>query len=192
MKKGNLSINSENILPIIKKWLYSDSDIFIRELVSNSCDAINKLKKLATMGEATLKENEKFSIRVVLDKENKTIQIIDNGIGMTADEIEEYITQIAFSGASDFVNKYKDQLEDGNDIIGHFGLGFYSAFMVADKVMIDTLSYKEGASSAKWICDGGIEYEIGESDRTERGTTITLFVGEVGAVFLNAFKLREI
>ena len=192
MKKGNLSINSENILPIIKKWLYSDSDIFIRELVSNSCDAINKLKKLATMGEATLKENEKFSIRVVLDKENKTIQIIDNGIGMTADEIEEYITQIAFSGASDFVNKYKDQLEDGNDIIGHFGLGFYSAFMVADKVMIDTLSYKEGASSAKWICDGGIEYEIGESDRTERGTTITLFVGEEGADFLNAFKLREI
>ncbi len=192
MKKGNLSINSENILPIIKKWLYSDSDIFIRELVSNGCDAINKLKKLATMGEATLKENEKFSIRVVLDKENKTIQIIDNGIGMTSDEIEEYITQIAFSGASDFVNKYKDQLEDGNDIIGHFGLGFYSAFMVADKVMIDTLSYKEGASSAKWICDGGIEYEIGESDRTERGTTITLFVGEEGTDFLNAFKLREI
>ncbi len=192
MKKGNLSINSENILPIIKKWLYSDSDIFIRELVSNGCDAINKLKKLATMGEATLKENEKFSIRVVLDKENKTIQIIDNGIGMTSDEIEEYITQIAFSGASDFVNKYKDQLEDGNDIIGHFGLGFYSAFMVADKVMIDTLSYKEGASPAKWICDGGIEYEIGESDRTERGTTITLFVGEEGADFLNAFKLREI
>ena len=192
MKKGNLSINSENILPIIKKWLYSDSDIFIRELVSNSCDAINKLKKLATMGEATLKENEKFSIRVVLDKENKTIQIIDNGIGMTSDEIEEYITQIAFSGASDFVNKYKDQLEDGNDIIGHFGLGFYSAFMVADKVMIDTLSYKEGASPAKWICDGGIEYQIGKSDRTERGTTITLFVGEEGADFLNAFKLREI
>ena len=192
MKKGNLSINSENILPIIKKWLYSDSDIFIRELVSNGCDAINKLKKLATMGEATLKENEKFSIRVVLDKENKTIQIIDNGIGMTSDEIEEYITQIAFSGASDFVNKYKDQLEDGNDIIGHFGLGFYSAFMVADKVMIDTLSYKEGASPAKWICDGGIEYEIGKSDRTERGTTITLFVGEEGADFLNAFKLREI
>ena len=192
MKKGNLSINSENILPIIKKWLYSDSDIFIRELVSNGCDAINKLKKLSTMGEATLKEDEKFSIRVVLDKENSTIQIIDNGIGMTAEEIEEYITQIAFSGASDFVNKYKDQLEDGGDIIGHFGLGFYSAFMVADKVMIDTLSYKEGATSAKWVCDGGIEYEIGESDITERGTTITLFVGEEGKDFLNAFKLREI
>ncbi|MFR4985814.1 MAG: molecular chaperone HtpG [Lachnospirales bacterium] len=192
MKKGNLSINSENILPIIKKWLYSDSDIFIRELVSNGCDAINKLKKLSTMGEANLNDNEKFSIRVVLDKENNTIQIIDNGIGMTADEIEEYITQIAFSGASDFVNKYKDQLEDGGDIIGHFGLGFYSAFMVADKVMIDTLSYKDGATPAKWICDGGIEYEIGESDRTERGTTITLFVGEEGKDFLNAFKLREI
>lgn len=192
MKKGNLSINSENILPIIKKWLYSDSDIFIRELVSNGCDAINKLKKLSTMGEANLNDNEKFSIRVVLDKENGTIQIIDNGIGMTADEIEEYITQIAFSGASDFVNKYKDQLEDGGDIIGHFGLGFYSAFMVADKVMIDTLSYKDGATPAKWICDGGIEYEIGESDRTERGTTITLFVGEEGKDFLNAFKLREI
>lgn len=192
MKKGNLSINSENILPIIKKWLYSDSDIFIRELVSNGCDAINKLKKLSTMGEANLNDNEKFSIRVVLDKENNTIQIIDNGIGMTADEIEEYITQIAFSGASDFVNKYKDQLEDDGDIIGHFGLGFYSAFMVADKVMIDTLSYKDGATPAKWICDGGIEYEIGESDRTERGTTITLFVGEEGKDFLNAFKLREI
>lgn len=192
MKKGNLSINSENILPIIKKWLYSDSDIFIRELVSNGCDAINKLKKLSTIGEATLKEDEKFSIRVVLDKENSTIQIIDNGIGMTAEEIEEYITQIAFSGASDFVNKYKDQLEDGGDIIGHFGLGFYSAFMVADKVMIDTLSYKEGSTPAKWVCDGGIEYEIGESDRTERGTTITLFVGEEGKDFLNAFKLREI
>ena len=192
MKKGNLSINSENILPIIKKWLYSDSDIFIRELVSNGCDAINKLKKLSTMGEANLNDNENFSIRVVLDKENSTIQIIDNGIGMTADEIEEYITQIAFSGASDFVNKYKDQLEDGGDIIGHFGLGFYSAFMVADKVMIDTLSYKDGATPAKWICDGGIEYEIGESDRTERGTTITLFVGEEGKDFLNAFKLREI
>lgn len=192
MKKGNLSINSENILPIIKKWLYSDSDIFIRELVSNGCDAINKLKKLSTMGEANLNDNEKFSIRVILDKENSTIQIIDNGIGMTADEIEEYITQIAFSGASDFVNKYKDQLEDGGDIIGHFGLGFYSAFMVADKVMIDTLSYKDGTTPAKWICDGGIEYEIGESDRTERGTTITLFVGEEGKDFLNAFKLREI
>ncbi|MDE6357068.1 MAG: molecular chaperone HtpG [Eubacteriales bacterium] len=192
MQKGNLSINSENILPIIKKWLYSDSDIFIRELVSNGCDAINKLKKLGAMGEANLAENEKYAVKVVLNKEEKTIQIIDNGIGMTSDEIEEYITQIAFSGASDFVNKYKDQLEDGSDIIGHFGLGFYSAFMVAEKVMIETLSYKEGAESAKWICDGGIEYEIGKGERAERGTTITLFIGEDGKDFLNAFKLREI
>lgn len=191
MKTGNLSINSENILPIIKKWLYSDCDIFIRELVSNSCDAINKLKKLATMGEANINENEKFSIKVELDKKNNTIKIIDNGIGMTADEIEEYITQIAFSGASDFVNKYKDQLEDGGDIIGHFGLGFYSAFMVAEKVMIETLSYKDGATPAKWICDGGIQYEIGKGDRTERGTTITLFVGEEGKDFLNVNKLRQ-
>lgn len=191
MKTGNLSINSENILPIIKKWLYSDCDIFIRELVSNSCDAINKLKKLYTMGEANIDENEKFSIKVELDKKNSTIKIIDNGIGMTADEIEEYITQIAFSGASDFVNKYKDQLEDGGDIIGHFGLGFYSAFMVAEKVMIETLSYKDGATPAKWICDGGIQYEIGQGDRTERGTTITLFVGEEGKDFLNVNKLRQ-
>lgn len=191
MKTGNLSINSENILPIIKKWLYSDCDIFIRELVSNSCDAINKLKKLATMGEANIAQDEKFSIKVELDKKNSTIKIIDNGIGMTADEIEEYITQIAFSGASDFVNKYKDQLEDGGDIIGHFGLGFYSAFMVAEKVMIETLSYKDGATPAKWICDGGIQYEIGEGDRTERGTTITLFVGEEGKDFLNVNKLRQ-
>ena len=192
MKKGNLSINSENILPIIKKWLYSDSDIFIRELVSNSCDAINKLKKLSSMGEANLKENEKFEIKVVLDKENSLIKIIDNGIGMTEDEIEEYITQIAFSGASDFINKYKEKLEDGADIIGHFGLGFYSAFMVADKVMIDSLSYKEGSKPAKWICDGGIEYEMGEGERQERGTTITLFVGEDGKDFLNGYKLREV
>ncbi len=192
MQKGNLSINSENILPIIKKWLYSDSDIFIRELVSNGCDAINKLKKLKNMGEANFPENENFSVKVVLNTEEKTIQIIDNGIGMTAEEIEEYITQIAFSGANDFVNKYKEQLEDGSDIIGHFGLGFYSAFMVAEKVMIETLSYKDGAKSAKWICDGGIEYEIGEGNRTERGTTITLFVGEDGKDFLNAFKIKEI
>ena len=192
MQKGNLSINSENILPIIKKWLYSDSDIFIRELVSNGCDAINKLKKLSAMGQADLPENEKYFVKVVLDKEQKTIQIIDNGIGMTSAEIEEYITQIAFSGASDFINKYKDQLEDGSDIIGHFGLGFYSAFMVAEKVMIETLSYKENAESAKWICDGGIEYEIGKGDRKERGTTITLFVSEDGKEFLNAFKLKEI
>lgn len=192
MEKGNLSINSENILPIIKKWLYSDSDIFLRELVSNGCDAITKLQKLVSMGEAKVEENPDYKVRVVLDKENSLIKIIDNGIGMTADEIKEYITQIAFSGANDFINKYKDKMEDGGDIIGHFGLGFYSAFMVADKVQIDSLSYKEGAEAAKWICDGGIEYEIGESDRAERGTTITLYVSEESKEFLNAFKLREI
>lgn len=192
MEKGNLSINSQNILPIIKKWLYSDSDIFIRELVSNGCDAINKLKKLSNMGEVEISDEENYSVKVILNKEEKTIQIIDNGIGMTAEEIKEYITQIAFSGASDFINKYKDNLEDGGDIIGHFGLGFYSSFMVADKVMIDTLSYKENSESAKWICEGGIEYEIGEGSRKERGTTITLFIGEDGKDFLNAYKIKEI
>lgn len=192
MEKGSLSINSENILPIIKKWLYSDSDIFIRELVSNGCDAINKFKKLVSMGEASCDENEKFSVKVILDKENKLIKVIDNGIGMTADEIKQYITQIAFSGASDFINKYKDKIEEGGDIIGHFGLGFYSAFMVAEKVQIDSLSYTEGAEAARWICDGGIEYEMDNSDRTERGTTITLYIGDDGKDFLNAWKIREI
>lgn len=192
MEKGSLSINSENILPIIKKWLYSDSDIFIRELVSNGCDAINKFKKLVSMGEASCDENEKFSVKVILDKENKLIKVIDNGIGMTADEIKQYITQIAFSGASDFINKYKDKIEEGGDIIGHFGLGFYSAFMVAEKVQIDSLSYTEGAETARWICDGGIEYEMDNSDRTERGTTITLYIGDDGKDFLNAWKIREI
>ncbi len=192
MQKGNLSINSENILPIIKKWLYSDSDIFLRELVSNGCDAITKLQKLVSMGEANVEDNVKYSVKVVLDKENSAIKVIDNGIGMTADEIKEYITQIAFSGANDFINKYKDKMDDGGDIIGHFGLGFYSAFMVADKVRIDSLSYKEGAEAASWVCDGGIEYELGESDKAERGTVVTLYVGEDGKEFLNAFKLREI
>lgn len=192
MEKGNLSINSENIMPIIKKWLYSDSDIFLREIVSNGCDAITKLQKLAAMGEAKVEENPEYKVKVILDKENKIIKITDNGIGMTADEIKEYITQIAFSGANDFLNKYKDKMEDGGDIIGHFGLGFYSAFMVADKVQIDSLSYKEGEKAARWICDGGIEYEMGESDRTERGTAITLYIGEDGKDFLNAFKLREV
>lgn len=192
MEKGNLSINSENILPIIKKWLYSDSDIFLRELVSNGCDAISKLKKLAAMGEADIPEDERYKVEVQVDTENSIIKVIDNGIGMTADEIKEYITQIAFSGANDFINKYKDQIEGGNDIIGHFGLGFYSAFMVADKVQIDSLSYKDGSTSARWICDGGIEYEMGESDRTERGTTITLYLGEDGKDFNNAWKIREV
>lgn len=192
MEKGNLSITSENMLPIIKKWLYSDSDIFIRELVSNGCDAISKFKKLVQMGEATADENEKYRVDVAVDKENSVITVSDNGLGMTADEIKEYITKIAFSGANDFFNKYKDKMGEGNDIIGHFGLGFYSAFMVADKVQIDSLSYKDGAQAARWICDGGIEYEIGdESDRTSRGTTITLYIGEDGKAFLDGWKLRE-
>ena len=186
MEKGNLSINSENFLPIIKKWLYTDKDIFVRELVSNGCDAVTKLKKLMGMGEApSVKDDEKFAVNVVLDKENKTIKIIDNGIGMTADEVKKYINQIAFSGATDFLSKYEEKSDEENDIIGHFGLGFYSAFMVAEKVEIDTLSYIEGSEPAKWICEGGIDYEMEKGERTERGTTITLYIGEDGEEFLN-------
>ena len=192
MEKGNLSINSENILPIIKKWLYSDTDIFLRELVSNATDAITKLQKLSDMGETVLPTDEKFEVRVLLDSQNKTIQIIDNGLGMTADEIKQYINQIAFSGASDFISKYHDKLDQSGEIIGHFGLGFYSSFMVADTVSIDTLSYKEGSTPAKWTCDGGIDYEMEEGTRTERGTTITLFIGEDGLDFLHEYKLRDI
>ena len=191
MEKGNLSIHSENILPIIKKWLYADMDIFVRELVSNGADAITKLKKLSEFGEAAhISTEESYSVRVVVDKPNKLIKFIDNGIGMTADEIKEYINQIAFSGANAFMEKYKD-VTDG-EFIGHFGLGFYSAFMVADKVEIDTLSYKEGEKAARWRCEGGIEYEMEDSDRTERGTTITLYVNEGGEEFLEEFKLRGI
>jgi len=192
MEKGNLSIHSENILPIIKKWLYSDSDIFVRELVSNAADAIAKLKKLSDIGEApNVSKDEKYAIHVRTNKEAKTITFEDNGIGMTADEIREYITQIAFSGASAFLDKYKDKM--GNDeIIGHFGLGFYSCFMVADKVQIDTLSFQEGAEAARWICEGGIEYEMTAGDRATRGTTITLFVGEEHEDFLEEHKLRGI
>lgn len=186
MEKGNLSINSENFLPIIKKWLYTDKDIFVRELVSNGCDAVTKLKKLMGMGEApSVKDDEKFAVNVVLDKENKTIKIIDNGIGMTADEVKKYINQIAFSGATDFLSKYEEKSDEENDIIGHFGLGFYSAFMVAEKVEIDTLSYIEGLEAAKWICEGGIDYEMEKGERTERGTTITLYIGDDGEEFLN-------
>lgn len=186
MEKGNLSINSENFLPIIKKWLYTDKDIFVRELVSNGCDAVTKLKKLMGMGEVpSVSEDEKFSVNVVVDEENKTIKIIDNGIGMTADEVKKYINQIAFSGATDFLSKYEEKTDDENDIIGHFGLGFYSAFMVAEKVEIDTLSYIEGSEPAKWICEGGIDYEMEKGERTERGTTITLHIGEDGEEFLN-------
>ena len=188
-EKGNLSINSENFLPIIKKWLYTDKDIFIRELVSNACDAVTKLQKLNMMGEADIPTDEKFEIHVVLDQDKKTLQIIDNGIGMTADEIKKYINQIAFSGATDFLQKFQEKGEGENEIIGHFGLGFYSAFMVADKVEIDTLSYQDGAEAAKWICEGGIDYEMEAGTRTTRGTTITLYIGADGEEFLNEATL---
>lgn len=191
MKKGNLSIHSENLFPIIKKWLYSDHDIFVRELVSNATDAITKLKKLALIGEFNAPEDEKYSVQVEISPSQKAITITDNGIGMTEDEIDEYINQIAFSGAQDFIEKYKDKASD-DQIIGHFGLGFYSAFMVADKVTIDTLSYKEGAKAVKWSSDGGTEYEMGESDRTERGTSITLYLNDESHEFANAYRVREV
>ena len=190
-EKGTLSIHSENIFPIIKKWLYSDHDIFIRELVSNGCDAILKFKKLCSMGEATCPANEAYKIHVSLDEKARTITISDNGLGMTKEEIEKYINQIAFSGAEDFLEKYKDKM-DQEQIIGHFGLGFYSSFMVADTVEINTLSYQEGASPAKWICDGGTDYEITEGTRTQRGTDIILHIGEEGESFLKEAELRKI
>lgn len=189
-EKGNLSINSENFMPIIKKWLYTDKDIFIRELVSNACDAVTKLQKLSMMGEADIPAEEAYEIHVVLDQDKKTLQIIDNGIGMTADEIKKYINQIAFSGATDFLSKFEGKTEDeGSEIIGHFGLGFYSAFMVADTVEIDSLSYRKGAEPTKWRCNGGIDYEMEAGERTERGTTITLFIGADGEEFLNEATL---
>ncbi len=188
-EKGNLSINSENFLPIIKKWLYTDKDIFIRELTSNACDAVTKLQKLSMMGEADIPADEKYEIHVVLNQDEKTLQIIDNGIGMTADEIRKYINQIAFSGATDFLAKFQEKSEDDNEIIGHFGLGFYSAFMVADKVEIDSLSYQNGAEAAKWSCEGGIDYEMESGSRETRGTTITLHIGEDGKEFLNEATL---
>ncbi|MEA5083112.1 MAG: molecular chaperone HtpG [Lachnospiraceae bacterium] len=183
-EKGNLSINSENFLPIIKKWLYTDKDIFIRELVSNGCDAVTKLKKLVGIGEATVADDESYYINVTVDPKAKTITISDNGIGMTDEEIKQYINQIAFSGASDFLSKYQDKLDEKGEIIGHFGLGFYSAFMVADRVEIDTLSFKEGATAAKWICNGGIDYELDNGTRQTRGTDIILHIGDDGAEFL--------
>lgn len=190
-EKGNLSINSENFLPIIKKWLYTDKDIFIRELVSNACDAVTKLGKLMNMGEAdNISSNEKFYINVIIDKENKTLTISDNGIGMTDEEIKKYINQIAFSGASDFLSKYEDKIDKDSEIIGHFGLGFYSAFMVADRVEIDSLSYVEGSKPAKWSCEGGIDYEMDEGTRETRGTTIILYLGEDGLEFLEEVTLR--
>ncbi|GAA0826252.1 molecular chaperone HtpG [Clostridium tertium] len=191
--KGNISIHTENIFPIIKKWLYSDKDIFIRELISNGCDAISKYKRLVSLGETNGNENEKYKVTVSLNKENNTLKFIDNGIGMTEDEVKKYINQVAFSGAEDFIEKYKDKMEDGKDIIGHFGLGFYSAFMVAKRVQIDTLSYLEGAEAVTWICDGGTEYEISPSlNRKERGTTITLFIDDDSNEFLELYKVREI
>ena len=190
-KTGSLSINSENIFPIIKKWLYSDHDIFVRELVSNGCDAITKLKKLEVMGEYTFPENHKNKIRVIVNPEQKTLKFIDTGIGMTADEVEEYITQIAFSGATDFLEKYKDKTNN-DEIIGHFGLGFYSAFMVADEVHIDTLSYKEDAVPVHWECDGGTEYTIADGNKTTVGTEITLFLNEESVEFANEYRVREV
>lgn len=190
-KHGNLSINSENIFPIIKKWLYSDHDIFVRELISNGCDAITKLRKLSSMGEFELPEDYKEKIEVVVDAKEKTMKFIDTGLGMTADEIEEYITQIAFSGATEFLEKYKDKTE-GDQIIGHFGLGFYSAFMVADKVTIDSLSYKEGALPVHWECDGGTEYDIEDGSREQIGTQITLFLNEDSLMFANESKVEEV
>ena len=190
-KHGNLSINSENIFPIIKKWMYSDHDIFIRELVSNGCDAITKLKKLDMMGEYSMPEDYKAAIQVLVNPEEKTLKFIDNGIGMTADEVEEYIAQIAFSGATEFLEKYKDKTTE-DDMIGHFGLGFYSAFMVADEVHIDTLSYKEGAVPVHWTCDGGTEYDMEEGNKTTVGTEITLFLNEDSVAFSNEYRVREV
>ena len=190
-KRGSLSINSENIFPIIKKWLYSDHDIFYRELISNGCDAVTKLKKLDMMGEYTLPEGYKGKIEVITDAEKKTLTFVDNGLGMTADEVEEYINQIAFSGATDFIEKYKDK-SNSDQIIGHFGLGFYSAFMVADEVHIDTLSYKAGAKAVHWECDGGTEFTMEEGEKSEVGTIITLFLNEDCLEFCNEYKAREI
>ncbi len=190
-RHGSLSISSDNIFPIIKKWMYSDHDIFYRELISNGCDAITKLKKLDMMGEYTLSEDYKPKIEVICNPEDKTLKFIDNGLGMTADEVEEYINQIAFSGATDFIEKYKDKAND-DQIIGHFGLGFYSAFMVADEVHIDTLSYKEGATPVHWECDGGTEFAMRDGDREGVGTTITLFMNEDVLEFCNIYKAREV
>ncbi len=190
-KRGSLSINSDNIFPIIKKWLYSDHDIFYRELISNGCDAITKLKKLDMMGEYTLPDGYKAKIQVIVNPEDKTLKFIDNGLGMTEDEVEDYTNQIAFSGATDFIEKYKDKTND-DQIIGHFGLGFYSAFMVADEVHIDTLSYKDGAKAVHWECDGGTEYDMEDGDRTEVGTEITLFLNEDCLKFCNEYEAKAV
>ena len=190
-KKGSLSISSENIFPIIKKWVYSDHDIFVREMVSNGCDAITKLKKLDMMGEYELPEDYKAKIQVIVNPEEKTLKFIDNGLGMTADEVEEYITQIAFSGATQFLEKYKDKTTE-DDMIGHFGLGFYSAFMVADEVHIDTLSYKEGAKPVHWVSEGGTEYEMEEGNKQTVGSEMTLYLNEDSVQFANEYRVREV
>ena len=190
-EKGSLSINSENIFPIIKKWLYSDHDIFLRELVSNGCDAITKLRKLEIMGEYQFPEGNHFSIQVIANPTKKTLKVIDNGIGMTADEVKEYINQIAFSGATDFLEKYKNKANE-DQIIGHFGLGFYSSFMVADKVTIETLSYKEGAQAVYWECDGGTEFEMRDSDKTSVGTEVTLYLNDDCYEFSNEYRVKEV
>ena len=190
-KQGSLSIHSENIFPIIKKWLYSDHDIFYRELISNGCDAITKLRKLDMMGEYTLADGFKGQIKVIVNPQEKTLKFIDNGLGMTADEVEEYINQIAFSGATDFIEKYKDKTNE-DQIIGHFGLGFYSAFMVADEVHIDTLSYKDGAKAVHWECDGGTEFTMDDGDKSEVGTEITLFLNEDCLKFCNEYEAKEV
>ena len=190
-QQGNLSINSENIFPIIKKWLYSDHDIFFRELISNGCDAITKLKKLDMMGEYQIPDDNEFKIRVSVNDKEKTLKFIDNGLGMTAEEVEEYINQIAFSGAEAFLEQYKDKTSE-DQIIGHFGLGFYSAFMVAERVEINTLSYKEGAAPVHWECDGGTTYEMGEGSRDSVGTEIVLYLNEDSLEFCNEYRAREV
>ena len=190
MKKGEISVKAENILPVIKKWLYSDKDIFLREVVSNASDAIFKFERLVGIGKAEKTENEEYQITVSFNKEKKTLTVSDNGIGMTEEEVINYIAQVAFSGAVDFLEKYKD-VTDADGIIGHFGLGFYSVFMVADSVEIDTLSYQPDAAPVKWVCDGSSSYEIGAGERTTRGTTITLHIGEEGTEFLNEYRLQE-
>ncbi|MDD4833585.1 MAG: molecular chaperone HtpG [Lutispora sp.] len=191
-ESGSISIHAENIFPIIKKWLYSDKDIFIRELISNGTDAISKFKRLVSIGEAEAPGEEKYEVKVSFNKDEKTIKFIDNGIGMTTEEVKKYINQVAFSGAEEFIAKYKDKMGDEADIIGHFGLGFYSAFMVSKKVEIDTLSYQSGAEAVKWISEGGTEYELAASDRAFRGTTITLYMDDESQEFLDEYKLRGI
>ena len=192
-QKGSISIHAENIFPIIKKWLYSDKDIFIRELISNGCDAVNKYKKLISLGEAKGNTDESYKIKVSIDKENSALIFEDNGIGMTADDVEKYINQVAFSGAEDFFNTYKDKMNEENDIIGHFGLGFYSSFMVSKKVQIDTLSYKENATPVRWVSEDGLEFELTQSDNREtRGTTITLFLADDSKEFLEEYTVRNI